>query len=82
VQHEPIRPVQIAPAEDARGVRRKRYGADARRQRVSRLFFETRVEPVTPAEYAAAQQHLALQDGDGEHAAIAASPEPERISPS
>jgi ubiquinol-cytochrome c reductase cytochrome b subunit len=80
VQHEPIRPVQIAPAEDTRGVRRKRYGADARRQRVSRLFFETRVEPVTPAEYAAAQEHVALEGGDGEHRQVTASGEPESIS--
>jgi ubiquinol-cytochrome c reductase cytochrome b subunit len=80
VQHEPIRPVQIAPAEDARGVRRKGFGSDSRRQRVSRLFFETRVEPVTPAEYAAAQEHLAVEGGDGHHPEIAAGTEPERIS--
>jgi ubiquinol-cytochrome c reductase cytochrome b subunit len=84
VQHEPIRPVQIAPAEDSRGVRRKTYKSDARRQRISRLFFETRVEPVTPAEYAAAQEHLALASGhgDGEHQQIAAGAAPERISQS
>ncbi len=82
VQHEPIRPVQIAPAEDSRGVRRKTYKSDQRRQRISRLFFETRVEPVTPAEYAAAQEHLAVTagNGDGERQQIAAGTEPERIS--
>ena len=72
VQHEPVRPLQIAPAEDARGVRRAGYKSDLRRQRLSRLFFETRVEPVTPAEYAAAQEHLALEAGAGEPAALAA----------
>ena len=82
VQHEPIRPVQIAPGEDSRGVRRKGYKSDLRRQRVSRLFFETRVEPVTPAEYAAAQEHLAVAagHGDGPREQIGAGTGAERIS--
>ncbi len=58
VQHEALRPIEIEPATDSRGVRRKGYRADRLRQRLSRLFFEERVEPVTPAEYAAAQDHL------------------------
>lgn len=68
VQHEARRPLEIEPAEDSRGVRRKGYGRDRFRQRLSRLFYEDRVEPVTPAELAAAHSH-------GEHDAIAA---PER----
>jgi ubiquinol-cytochrome c reductase cytochrome b subunit len=74
VQHEPIRPLAIAPAEDSRGVRRKGYAADRRRQRLSRLFFEDRVEPVTPAEYAAARAHAhgEIGGGDDEPAAITA----------
>lgn len=57
VQHEPRRPIEIRPAEDARGVRRKGYRRDALRRRVSRIFYEDRVEPVTPAELAAAGSH-------------------------
>ena len=54
VQHEAIRPLEIEPAEDSRGVRRKGYKSDRLRQRLSQLFYEDRVEPVTPAELAAA----------------------------
>jgi ubiquinol-cytochrome c reductase cytochrome b subunit len=57
VQHEPRRPVEIEPAEDSRGVRRKGYRIDAARRRLSKVFYEDRVEPVTPAELAAAQSH-------------------------
>lgn len=57
VQHEPRRPLEIEPAEDARGVRRKGYRIDAARRRLSHLFYEDRVEPVTPAELVAAQSH-------------------------
>jgi ubiquinol-cytochrome c reductase cytochrome b subunit len=67
VQHETRRPLEIEPAEDSRGVRRKGYRADRFRQRLSRLFFEDRVEPVTPAELAAAHGH-------GEHATLSAGP--------
>jgi ubiquinol-cytochrome c reductase cytochrome b subunit len=57
VSHEPKRPIEIAPQYDERGVRRKGYRRDAFRARISRIFFEDRVEPVTPAELAAAQAH-------------------------
>jgi ubiquinol-cytochrome c reductase cytochrome b subunit len=57
VQHEPRRPLEIEPAEDSRGVRRKGYRIDAARRRLSKVFYEDRVEPVTPAELAAAQSH-------------------------
>ncbi|WP_159807498.1 cytochrome bc1 complex cytochrome b subunit [Cellulomonas citrea] len=63
VQHDPIRPLQVAPAQDSRGVRRKGYAADVRRAKLSRLFYADRVEPVTPAELAAAHSH-------GEHDAL------------
>ncbi|GIG27426.1 cytochrome b [Cellulomonas marina] len=65
VQHDPLRPLEIGPAEDARGVRRKGHRLDALRARVSRVFYEDRVEPVTPAEWLAAQSH-------GEHDALEA----------
>ena len=67
VQHEPRRPITIAPAEDSRRVRRTGYRADRFRQRVSRLFYEDRVEPVTPAELAQANAH-------GTHTEIEADP--------
>jgi ubiquinol-cytochrome c reductase cytochrome b subunit len=57
VQHDPRRPIEIEPAEDSRGVRRKGYRIDRFRQRLSQVFYEDRVEPVTPAELAAAQSH-------------------------
>jgi ubiquinol-cytochrome c reductase cytochrome b subunit len=59
VSHEPRRPLPLLPAEDERGVRRKGYRRDAFRARLSRFFYEDRVEPVTPAELAAAQAHAA-----------------------
>ena len=65
VAHEPMRPFELLPSHDERGVRRKGYRRDAVRHRLSRLFFEDRVEPVTPAEVAAAQAH-------GTHDALAA----------
>jgi ubiquinol-cytochrome c reductase cytochrome b subunit len=67
VQHEPRRPIEIAPAEDSRGVRRKGYRVDLFRQRLSRVFYEDRVEPVTPAELAVAHTHA-------EHDAVGPGP--------
>jgi len=43
-------PLEIEPAEDSRGVRRKGYKADRRWQALSRFFYEDRVEPVRPSE--------------------------------
>ncbi len=63
VQHTPERPIPLLPVEDERGVRRRGYRKDALRARVSSFFFEDRIEPVTPAELAAAHEHE-------EHAAI------------
>ncbi len=65
VSYDAHRPLEIAPATDARGVRRKGYRSDRRWQRISRFFYEDRVEPVTPAELAAAHAH-------GEHDEIEA----------
>jgi ubiquinol-cytochrome c reductase cytochrome b subunit len=67
VNYEAHRPLEIAPATDARGVKRPGYKKDRRWQRLSRFFFEDRVEPVTPAELAAAHSH-------GEHDALEATP--------
>ncbi|WP_421734078.1 cytochrome b [Cellulomonas sp.] len=68
VQHDAIRPLEIEPAEDSRGVRRKGYALDRMRQRLSQTFYEDRIEPVTPAELAASHSH-------GEHDAVGATDE-------
>ena len=79
----------LLPAEDERGVRRKGYRRDAIRARLSRFFYEDRVEPVTPPELAAAQAHAghagaleehdgvphALPDGESARAGIEGGPE-------
>ncbi len=57
VNYTANRPLEIEPAEDSRGVRRKGYRLDKVRQGLSRFFYEDRVEPVTPAELATAQSH-------------------------
>lgn len=73
VGHEPRRPIEIEPAEDSRGVRRPGYRKDKLRQRVSRMFYEDRIEPVTPAELAAAQSH-------GGHDALPAADEQAQLT--
>ena len=57
VSHDSPAPLEIGPAEDANGVARPGYETDKRWQRLSRFFYEDRIEPVTPAELAAAQSH-------------------------
>src|SRR5690606_21827451 len=72
VNYEARRPVEIEPAEDSRGVRRKGYRADRIRRRISQFFYEDRIEPVPAEEPAAAPaqapgQHAHL-DRSGKHA--------------
>ncbi|GAB4086103.1 cytochrome bc complex cytochrome b subunit [Myceligenerans cantabricum] len=57
VNYDAPRPLEIEPKMDARGVKRKGYGADKRWSVLSRFFYEDRVEPATPAELAAAHSH-------------------------
>ena len=64
VQHESRRPLQIAPETDSRGVVRRGYRKDRFRQRVSQFFYQDRIEPITPAELAAAHPD-ASQDVHG-----------------
>jgi ubiquinol-cytochrome c reductase cytochrome b subunit len=54
VQHEPTRPLELPPAVDDNGVRRPGSRLGNMRQAISRFYFQDRVEPVTPAELAAA----------------------------
>jgi ubiquinol-cytochrome c reductase cytochrome b subunit len=64
VQHEPVAPFQVEAGVDENGVERKAHRKDHRRARLSRFYFGDAVNPVTPAELAAAQHHGA------EHEAI------------
>ena len=68
VQFENNYPVELEPATDASGVRRPHGLLDGMRQKLSRFYFEDRVEPVTPAELVAAQHHgheeLSASGGD------------------
>jgi ubiquinol-cytochrome c reductase cytochrome b subunit len=74
VNYDAHRPLEIEPATDARGVKRPGYRKDKRWQKLSRFFYEDRVEPVTPAELAAAHAH-------GEHDELEATPHsPELVS--
>jgi ubiquinol-cytochrome c reductase cytochrome b subunit len=73
VNYEAPAPLAIAPKTDARGVKRKGYGADKRWQGLSRFFYEDRVSPVTPAEVAAAHSHGEHDELTGsEHQAVEA----------
>lgn len=57
VNYQAHAPLPLAPAADARGVRRKGYAAEKFWHRISKFFFEDRVEPVTPAMLAASHAH-------------------------
>lgn len=70
VSYNDYRPLEIGPAEDANGIPRPGYRKERRRQILSRFFFEDRVEPVTPAELAAAH---------AEHAGVAPAARHEEI---
>jgi ubiquinol-cytochrome c reductase cytochrome b subunit len=63
VQHDNYVPLEPGPATDANGVKRKGALLARVQHKLSRFYFEDRVEPVTPAELAAAHSH-------GDHDAI------------
>jgi ubiquinol-cytochrome c reductase cytochrome b subunit len=63
VNYDAHRPLEIEPAEDSRGVRRKSYKQDRRWQKLSRFFYEDRVEPVRPSELHEVQGHGELEGG-------------------
>jgi ubiquinol-cytochrome c reductase cytochrome b subunit len=65
VAFESSAPLALTSSEDANGVARRKARRERRRARVSHFYFKDRVEPVTPAELAAAHHH-------GEHEAIEA----------
>ncbi|WP_153393810.1 cytochrome bc1 complex cytochrome b subunit [Ornithinicoccus halotolerans] len=59
VQYEPIRPLSLTEGPDVneRGVSRRRQMTHRLRRSMSDFYFADRVEPVTPAELAAAHHH-------------------------
>jgi ubiquinol-cytochrome c reductase cytochrome b subunit len=59
VSYSNLKPRELAPELNERGVRRKGYRWDRFKAAWSRFYFEDRVEPVTPAELKAAQDHHA-----------------------
>ncbi len=68
VQQESQSPLELGSGTDENGVAAKHARATKIRARLSNFYFKDRVDPVTPAELAAALAH-------GEHDAIAASAE-------
>jgi len=57
VQHEAVAPVEIEAAVDENGVSRKTKRSHRLRARLSHFYFADAVNPVTPAELAAAHHH-------------------------
>jgi len=78
VSYDVLRPQELAPEHNEHGVRRKGYRWERFTARLSRFYYEDRVEPVTPAELRAAQEaHHAEVDAmaarsEAESAAVAA----------
>ena len=68
VQHESHEPIAVGSGTDANGVASPAAKSERARARLSHFYFKDRVDPVTPAELAAAHHH-------GEHEAIEATPE-------
>lgn len=60
VQHEPVAPLELTPDVDENGVARPAARKDRLRAKVSHFYFKDAVNPVTPAELAAAHH-------DGQH---------------
>ncbi len=88
VQHEQHLPIALGAGTDANGVANPAARKERIRARLSHFYFTDRVDPVTPAELAAAQHHgeheaiLALVDPDSEaigagadHTAVKRAPE-------
>jgi ubiquinol-cytochrome c reductase cytochrome b subunit len=57
VSYSNLKPRELAPELNERGVRRKGYRWDRFKTAWSRFYYEDRVEPVTPAELEESQHH-------------------------
>ena len=67
VQHEPVAPLQLTAQVDENGVERPLSRKDRLRAKLSHFYFKDAVNPVTPAELAAAHH-------DGQHAEAIEAP--------
>ena len=75
VQHDPVAPLELETEVDEHGVARKTSRFAKAKVALSRFYFADAVNPVTPAELAAAHHH-----GD-EHEAIEAAPSTDESEP-
>lgn len=73
VQHDSYRPLELDTQVDEHGVAAPNAKAERARAKLSRFFFEQRVEPVTPAELADAHHHGDHAALEGGHEAIGAN---------
>ena len=73
VQHDVHRPLPLPQGSDERGVRAPRAALARVRANLSSFWFEDRIEPVTPAELAAAHAH-------GDHDALEGADEQRSIT--
>ncbi|WP_084037877.1 cytochrome bc complex cytochrome b subunit [Demequina sp. NBRC 110053] len=76
VSYDNHTPLEIAPELNDHGVARKGYRWDRFKQRLSRFYYEERVEPVTRLELEAAHHH---HDAQGAHEAAEAEESSERL---
>jgi ubiquinol-cytochrome c reductase cytochrome b subunit len=71
VQHEQSRPLLLESSADGNGVASPTANKDKVRALLSSFYFSDRIEPVTPAELAAAHHdghgHEAIEAGEGHH---------------
>ncbi|WP_353950327.1 ubiquinol-cytochrome c reductase cytochrome b subunit [Knoellia sp. S7-12] len=73
VQHEPVAPLELTPDVDENGVARPAARKDRLRAKVSHFYYKDAVNPVTPAELAAAHhdgQHAEAIEAGSEHGSI------------
>lgn len=73
VQHDSYRPLELDTQVDEHGVAAPNAKAERARAKLSRFFFEQRVEPVTPTELAEAHHHGDHGAIEGGHEAIGAN---------
>jgi len=82
VQHEPVAPIEITDGVDENGVAKPASRGDKLRAKLSHFYFKDAVNPVTPAELAAAHHdghgHEAIEAADEDDSALLGSAVPSR----
>ena len=82
VQHEPVAPIEITDGVDENGVAKPASRGDKLRAKLSHFYFKDAVNPVTPAELAAAHHdghgHEAIEAADEDDSAQLGSAVPSR----